>query len=500
MTRHRTTLLGLLLLYWAITLAGLDRVPVIFEDEPLIAASSWTLATEGRLGNPLLAGIHRLEARTYIFVPLFSLLQAPLLAGFGLGLFQVRWLPAALGLVVLALTYALGRRLGGGAVGLLAIYLLLVARLSATTPSRLTGIHLLDSARIARYDILVPVMGMAALLLFLNAPRRPSTWRTGGAGLLAGLAGLSHLYGLFWLPVLGLLALWERRGPRALVALGLGAALPWALYGLYVASDLEGWRGQMRYFAPPSRFSPLDWRWYLSNLAAESYRYAPGLGDRVWIRPALLGTLLTVLPALRWTARAARPLLVGLIVFPALLALLIAPKQIAYLISFIPLVALAIAGWGLSRRGWTRQVLLVLLIAVSLEGAWRIAVLARTEAAPYAEVAAALDMGMPPGRVLLLHQYWIGFEAREVRSWAQPIFAASPGFVTPHLPFERALDAVAPDAVVIDPRMRDYFAGRPDHEAIWERWRRAEGLVQLGTIDRAGYGRIEIYGRADVTR
>lgn len=491
----------LLLLFWALALAALDRSPPVFEDEPIIASHAWTLAREGRFGSDLMAGFFGVERRTYEFLPLYPLLQAPLLAGGGLGLFQIRLVSVMIGLVVLALTIAVGRRLGDPWMGLIAGWLMVVARLAGESAVRPTGIHLFDTARIGRYDILVPAFGLAAFALYLKA-RTPQRYTL--AGLLAGLAGLSHLYGLFWLPALLVLAAVERRGARTLLALGVGFALPWFGYALYVLSDLEAWRGQIRIFAPPARFSPLDWRWYATNLLSEPRRYGPGLdpGWRALLRPALWSALLTIPPALVWLTRQTRGrrLIVPLLVMPPLYALLIQPKLAAYLTMLVPLVALAVAWWG--RAHWrtggrgTRVALALLLVAVTIEGAGSILRNARAPLPRHAEIATTLGTALPPGRVLALHRLWIGLERREVRSWALPILQGTPGYYEPLLELDVALDRLDPDVVLIDPRMRAYFADHPRQASAWQQWRSEQGLERLNVLELGGgYGRIELYAR-----
>ena len=68
-----------------------------------------------------------------------------------------------------------------------------------------TGVPLMDIGRIARYDIGVPVFGLAALWLFNHAERRAHRPRAplwyAASGAAVGIAGLIHMYGLFWLPV-----------------------------------------------------------------------------------------------------------------------------------------------------------------------------------------------------------------------------------------------------------------------------------------------------------
>src|SRR5947207_15368680 len=96
------------------------------------------------------------------------------------------------------------------------------------------------------------------------------------AGFLAGLTGMAHLYGLFWLPMLIVLAVWDGH-PRATVWLVVGAVVPWLPYLIYVLQDVSDWRGQTLIYQ--TRFDLLNARWYLDNLSQEFHRYGPGLGS-----------------------------------------------------------------------------------------------------------------------------------------------------------------------------------------------------------------------------
>ena len=73
-----------------------------------------------------------------------------------------------------------------------------------------TGIPLVDVSRIARYDILVPPLGLGAWWFWLRARSTGRNRHDFLAGLLAGMAGLAHYYGLFWIVALLLLLLLER--------------------------------------------------------------------------------------------------------------------------------------------------------------------------------------------------------------------------------------------------------------------------------------------------
>jgi 4-amino-4-deoxy-L-arabinose transferase-like glycosyltransferase len=358
-------LAALLLLYLTISLRHLAIVPRVYEDEPWQASTGWKLATQGVFGSNMFAGFYGMDQRYYGYMPIHPLLLAVIFRVAGVGLLQARVEPVLLGLLVLVLTYALARRLFDERVGLLAVLLLLGVRLTTLTPSQLSGILFLDIARIARYDMAVPVFGLAALHTYLSARARGGRLRYVVAGGLVGLSGLAHLYGLFWLPALTLIALWDGRGQpfRNTLAragwLALGCALPWLPYAAYVLGDLESWRGQTRAYA--DRFDLLNARWYLENVQREPLRYAPGLppGLERLLRVGFWGALVALplaLGALIYRGlrgdESARTLAVPALLFPLLFALLIRLKLMNYLVAFLPLWSLAVAWGGVALWDW----------------------------------------------------------------------------------------------------------------------------------------------------
>jgi 4-amino-4-deoxy-L-arabinose transferase-like glycosyltransferase len=193
---------ALLLAFWTVSLRHLALVPPVYEDEPWQASTGWKIARDGIFGTDIFTGWFGMERHYYGYMPLHPLLLALTYKITGLGLWQSRLEPVVLGTVTLALTYALGRRLSQPGVGALAVLLLLLTRTAGLTHFQITGILMLDFARIARYDMVVPVFGLSALHALLTAWRTPAPKRRvfyGLAGGLAGLAGLGHLYGAFWL-------------------------------------------------------------------------------------------------------------------------------------------------------------------------------------------------------------------------------------------------------------------------------------------------------------
>jgi 4-amino-4-deoxy-L-arabinose transferase-like glycosyltransferase len=510
--------LSLLLLFWLLALHNLTIYPPIYEDEPWLASTGWKLATDGRFGTELFRGYYHMEERYYGFMPVFPLLSAVVFRLGGIGLFQARLVAVAMGLLTLALTYSLGRRLFGAATGWWALVFLLGARLTGPTPSLPSGILLFDVARLARYDIAVPVFGLASLHAFWRATgsRPRANLAYGAAGLLAGLAGLSHLYGLFWLAALLALAVWERRGWGAAAALLIGFSLPWILYLLYVAADPTAFAGQVQDYAP--RFGLLDPRWYLDNVAREPGRYGPGLGRPGWgylSRPGFWLACL-VLPAavvglarraITRSGRGERLLLGPLLVLPLLFALLIYLKLANYLVTIAPLAALA-GAWlavrlwrglaGHAHRRLLRPALVLAALALILEaGATHVRLVAvARQTTPYAELISEIRASLTPGsRVLGLHNYWLGLEDIDFRSWYVPIVKTNPDYWRPPLTLGDALDEIAPQAVLLDSDMAALFTNRPDLAAELSDWLARRGFNLVAVIVDPTYGRFEIFTR-----
>ncbi|MCZ7569708.1 MAG: glycosyltransferase family 39 protein [Ardenticatenaceae bacterium] len=522
----KSALLLLLLLYWAVSLHHLTIVPPVYEDEPWQASTGYKLATEGVFGSDLFAGFYHMDRRYYGYLPLHPLFLALSFRLFGLGLFQARLETVTLGLLTLALTASLGRRLfQSDAVGILSILFLLSARLNGLTRVQPTGVLLLDIPRLARYDMVVPVFGLAALHTSLSAHRRRSDSRFLLTGLLAGLAGLGHLYGVFWLPALVILAIWNARGSlpvRPLLLIVVGFTLAWLPYLVYVATDLPDFRGQGRIYSQEGRFSLLSPGWYLANLLAEPRRYGPGLegGWHSVLRPgfwsALAGLPLALIALLHravWRGdRAARLLVVPAVVIATLFALLIHSKLANYLVTLAPLGAVA-AAWGavalwhwlgrVAARRWGRLALVAVLLAVFIEGAARIVALelAARHTTPYADYVADVHRFIPSGaRVLGLHNYWFGLNDTDYRAIWVPLRWTDPKLVPQPLPFDAALERVTPEFVLLDPRLQAYFEEiaapeAPGHELLtgFEGWMARHDACLVGRVEDATYGTMEIY-------
>jgi 4-amino-4-deoxy-L-arabinose transferase-like glycosyltransferase len=531
MNQYRFLLILLLLTYWAISLLSLDSVPGVHQDEPWQASTGWKIAQTGVFGSDLFTGFHGMEQHYYAYMPVHPLILAVFYRAGGLGLWQTRLETVTLGLLTLALTYHLGQKYFSRPVGLLAVAGLLLVRHTSILPHHPTGVLFLDVVRIGRYDVAVPVFGLAALALY--------GWGTRGqgkfprlatllpyhlimSGLLVGLAALSHVYGLFWLVALVFLAIWDGvsggKKPgcthkpgfwvgRTLFYLGVGFVLPMLGYVAYVLPGWSDWLAQTQGYSP--RFDLFNPSWYGQNLLHEVERYHPGF-DSVW-RPGLLATIIIFPLSLFWLIRrgwqgdsSARLVVVPAIVFPVLFALLIYLKLSNYLVTVLP-VWLIMLAWG-SWQIVTRQrslILRVLLVGMGIlvagEGAGRIMVLsylARTNT-PYAEFAAALHTPIPPGsRVLGLHDYWLGFQDTDYRSWFVPLALAGGRYEPFVQSIRTSLDQFQPQFVLIDPQMRNYLENSSPEDqrvAAIKQWLMENHYASQYTVDDPTYGRIDIY-------
>jgi len=101
---------------------------------------------------------------------------------------------------------------------------------------------------------------------------------------------------------------------------------------------------------------------------------------------------------------------------------------------------------------------------------------------------AAIRQSLPTGsRVLGLHSYWLGLQDFDYRSFLVPLNWADEG-----LPLDEGLSRVAPDVVLLDARMRDYFASVPDGSRFND-WMTRHSAVLIGRIEDPTYGLMEIY-------
>jgi 4-amino-4-deoxy-L-arabinose transferase-like glycosyltransferase len=512
-------LLGFLFVYWKYSLHLLDVFPPVHQDEQLIAAVAYKFATQGVLGSDLFAGYYAMERRLYDSMPVYALLEACVFKVAGFGPFQMRCLSVFFGSVVLILTFMVGWRLNGLPVGIVAAGLMITLRLARGVD--LTGIPLLDSCRVNRYDMGVPAFGLLAFLCFLEKERL-GKWGHFVAGIVIGLATMTHVYGAFWLPALLLVMAWNttwgaalRRNIFLLVVGFVLACLPWLVY---ISLDWRDYLGQN--LMVTDRVQLLSPNFYLHNLVHEIDRYrALNPTDsrrrldltRIGTAASAIGLAFALWRAWRYRARNWRAFSVALaLIYQAFMfALLIRPKLFAYTIALWPLAVLLLAWvvvslWRERTALSSRILLFTVSVAIVVEGGVRIShatQVARTTS-PYKTLAVELSRHIPPHAVVLgLHHYWMGLHHLKFRSWLLPLLLSNPV----HYKLERlnlydALDRIHPDIVLIDVHMRKQFelisAGEQPYSTWLRDFRRymTDRHAQLSaTVNDPTYGSIEVF-------
>ncbi len=285
--------------------------------------------------------------------------------------------------------------------------------------------------------------------------------------------------------------------------------LPCLAYAPYLLAGGADLVAQTRGYAP--RFGLGRPGWYVANLLAEAHRWGPGLGPfgSGWLlRPGVFAALAVLPPSLLALARrgqagdrAARAALAPAVILPALFGLLLTLKLPNYLATVVPALAVVAAWGGVAawRRwgSWRRVALGAAALACLAEGAARVAALeaAAARTTPYPAFIARVRAALPPhGRILALHWMWFGLEDRDVRSFLVPLLLADAAITRPARPVAEALDAVAPDLVLVDRRLRAYLGSpRPGDRVPGEvaAWLAAHG-TPIGTVDDATYGCVEV--------
>jgi len=222
---------------------GLDRSPITWIDEVFYVDPARALAATGSLTSPIFAGVRGLDRHFFLQPPVSFFARALVFLFFGFGKWQAR-LPGLLEYAAcIALVYEL------------------VSRAARPTSARrwlAAGAALLyacdagviQSARSGRPDQLAAglLLGSALLLVHDLASSRGRTSARFWAGLLAGLASMTHASLLAVLPgalaASALGAATPRQRLRWAVACSFGCSLPLAGWGIQILQLPEVWREQ----------------------------------------------------------------------------------------------------------------------------------------------------------------------------------------------------------------------------------------------------------------
>jgi hypothetical protein len=466
------------LTFWLVSLLNLNRFPVIHQDEPWILSPGYKLFTQGIYGSDFFTGFYGMDRHYLQFMPLMSVLEGAATRMAGVGLFQLRFATVALGLVMLALVSRVGRQVASPQVSALAVLLLLTWQWTDGGGRALgTGIPLVDLARIARYDLLATVLGVAGFSVYLAARREGNVSLYLGTGLLIGLAGLAHLYGLLWLAPLALLELPARGRLGRLVAVGVGMLVAWLPWLLFLASNWSDYVWQV--YPDRTRYSVFDPSFYVSNLLAEPQRYHFDLqlaGTWLLLAGLPLAWLWLLVDSVRHKKQHGFALAIVALGLPVLFALLLVQKTFNYLLTLVPIAALVFSV-GLAWLFASRVMILragVALLLLSNAGQGVFAILQMQQRAAHIEPAevelAQLHAFIPAAARVLGHpQYALAFDLAEYRSFLLVFDFSDPEANREPLSMYAALERIAPDYILYDPAMEAVFSDQSTalHE-VWD--------------------------------
>jgi hypothetical protein len=285
-------------------------------------------------------GTHATESINRIYDPVptwnggvFGIAAAALFAVVGPSIWAARLLTFVTGLVLLAVTYGVGKRLYGAATARVATILLALSW------------SFWFSSHLFRQDTAVAALGMAALFLVLAPLGRLDWLMHASAGLLLGLGFDVHpnITG-FWAGIALVLlaryrlALWRSPQAWALVmgiALGLGVTL-----GMLAPAGLEARTASANVTLQSDKQPPVLVYSPAQMLAAESLRYV------ALLRESPIDVLLIVV-AVAWTLvrrdATDRPLLLLLFGLTVFFLAFVQTKYAYYVIIWYPIVVLLLA-------------------------------------------------------------------------------------------------------------------------------------------------------------
>jgi hypothetical protein len=470
----------------------------------------------GRPSQPMFLLDH-----AYLLQPGYSLLLAPWLKLFGVGLLQARLLAVLFGLATLWCVYSLARDLFDEQVGL-------VAAMFLATDSNFLGV-----SRFARTDGPAVLFSVLALALFVRARKNGRLIPLFGAGAAAGAAMLCHLNCYWVVIVLGVwhLMVFGRRMVWPAVVSSLGFFCTFGPYLAVVLTRREEFNAQLNQFAI-ERVPSLDVLTILRQAAHETERYRDwyfGLITDFTFNPLLrIFQLCTALGVVWLIAAVARGLATGtrrrseellasaVLLTVAIFALFIPNKALVYLPHLLIGFSLA-AGYfvvqataGLTGRvrasGWTfaAPVTACLLLegagAFLLYGYWYYQM--RSALTPYGETDRALKLLVPKGPKYLIGSptFWLAFYDDPQTKFvaytaAGPFKNIKPmGFFTRVSLFNLPQDR--PYYVLVDDNEWKTILNDPGYDAEW----RATWLDYIrnscslsGAVPRTAHGTIALY-------
>ncbi len=510
----------LIAVYLATVLPHIQDDPIAGGDEGWIISASAKLAQHGIFGSDLFSGFYGAESHYFFNLPLHHLVLAGVFKLFGVGLAQARIVSVVYGLATLLLTYAIGRKLGGSSVAVLAATLLVLLRLNLAPFS---GLTLTDLGATTRYDLIALPYGLAAVLILMHAGPEPKLLAIAGAGFCVGLAALTQFIGAFFgLPLaLYLLSLALPFSKRLLliVLLTACALLPFFPYATYISNDLDDFRGQSRTVEQQTDFTSPAFYW--RQLSHERDRYAvatdlqhtPSSLGALASKPSARLALLVLAPLtllwMLWRGRndlGYRLLGLTMLMLVVQLAFFESTKRFVYWVVVVPFLCLAIADladavWQWQPAPGSRRWLLHAIVGAvfalfAVEG---LAVAARDvrdarHAPSLAELGKRIEAEIAPDAIVIGdNRLWPALPDVRLRSLLLLFYETNPRISrdrTTDIP--GAFENIKPDYIILSPLSREILAKlSPKDAADFQRYLDTQ-TDHIATIDYPGYGKTDI--------
>jgi 4-amino-4-deoxy-L-arabinose transferase-like glycosyltransferase len=298
----------------------------IHNDEAWIGQQVWSLEHNGKVTSDLFRDCPPLDQEIVVIHKLLVWSGLAVSAVFSWGLYQLRAISFFAGLITLLLVFWFARKQESSPYAWRVLFILLLAPIFWLQMLEFRPESLLILCGLTSYFVLVRSRTSNTLLLPVVA------------GIFAGLAGLSHAFGMVFV-IGGFVALLSDKRPRAAFVFLIAGLAAFAPY-------LSGYFTQRELFLVQTIHNPLmttsfDFHWWQPavNLVTEHKRLLRKpevIGLTVW-------TLISLLFVNRDFWRGHRFLFVYVIAIEIALAISPLPKFTRYMIPLVPFMALFIA-------------------------------------------------------------------------------------------------------------------------------------------------------------
>ncbi len=455
LTRDRITptarwiTIGLVLMTIVVVIASLfflTTYPPVFIDEPWYSNAAWNLVTKGTNFDSMFAGALDQWQPAWVRWPFIG--NLPLAAAFaigGLGLFQARFSSWILGVILLVLVFALGRRLYNTLTGALATFLLALSYV------------FLQASHYARVDIFLACAVLAALYLFVVGIQDNKKWAFFLAGLISTLSVDIHFNGALFTMSLGMLfvVMYKRKVLRSRNTwyFVIGALLGVIYYlAIHLGPNPEtyfqisrGWQGSM--MQPPlASLNPITLLKSLVNEIGRYHFYDYNLDF------ALIGASILFFLARRTSADRLILTFVGTSFL--LFVLLVQGKHDIYAILFYPYFLLMVAEAFVSllrnarKESYQRLFVGVILVLFVFNSALHVArPVYANRGYDYYNITTRIRGTIPAGaRVVGLPNWWLGLADYDYRS----IMGATYYHFFNGYSLTESLEKMHPDYLIVD--------------------------------------------------